>query len=234
MRILSKLPDLLHPQPNSQTITIVSGLPRSGTSMMMKMLEAGGMAVLTDHYRQADADNPRGYYEFERVKRLPEGDYAWLGEARGKAVKVIATLLEHLPPTYQYRVIFMHRRMEEILASQIKMLVRRGEATDKAGDEGLKEAFESHVRRVHAWLATQHNITVLDVDYNQLLDDPGPPVLEINRFLGVSLDADRMLQAIDPALYRNRASTKAKHRSADATGYDTPQRGQEAPDKCQS
>ena len=110
----------------SKTITVVSGLPRSGTSLMMKMLEAGGMPVLTDGIRHADADNPKGYYEFERVKALPKGDTAWVAEAQGKAVKVIAALLEYLPSTYHYKVIFMHRRMGGgILASQRKMLVRR-------------------------------------------------------------------------------------------------------------
>ncbi|HZD55295.1 MAG TPA: hypothetical protein VE136_01120, partial [Anaerolineales bacterium] len=99
-------------------MTIVSGLPRSGTSMMMKMLEAGGVPPLTDEIRTADRDNPKGYYEFERVKKMPDGDKAWMVEARGKSVKVISALLEHLPPQYDYKVIFMRRDMNEILASQ--------------------------------------------------------------------------------------------------------------------
>jgi hypothetical protein len=110
----------------AQTVVVVSGLPRSGTSLMMQMLEAGGITVLTDGIREPDEDNPRGYYEFERVKALPKGDYEWLESARGKAVKVVSALLEYLPPEYNYKVIFMHRRMEEILASQRKMLIRRG------------------------------------------------------------------------------------------------------------
>jgi len=115
------------------TILIVSGLPRSGTSMMMKMLEAGGMAVLTDNIRTADQDNPRGYYEFERVKQI-EHDTAWLPEAQGKAVKMIAGLLKHLPADYVYKIIFMQRDMDEVLASQRQMLVRRGKPTDCASD----------------------------------------------------------------------------------------------------
>ena len=111
----------------SQPIVIVSGLPRSGTSMMMKMLEAGGIPLLTDSIRQADEDNPKGYYEFERAKKLPDGDTAWLKEARGKAVKIIAALLMELPQGYTYQVLFMHRNIQEVLASQSKMLARRGE-----------------------------------------------------------------------------------------------------------
>jgi hypothetical protein len=188
----------------SRTITIVSGLPRSGTSLMMKMLAAGGLPVLTDGIRQADEDNPEGYYEFERVKALPKGDHAWLAEAQGKAVKVIAALLEYLPPGYTYRVIFMHRRMEEILASQRKMLQRRGEDADRVSDEEMARLFQKHLQRVRAWLATQPNVAVLDVDYNRLLADPWPYAEQINRFLGGGLDVARMVQAVNLNLYRNR------------------------------
>src|SRR5687768_1736541 len=107
-------------------ITVVSGLPRSGTSMMMKMLEAGGLEPVVDHVRKPDEDNPKGYYEFERVKAL-ENDREWLPEAKGKFVKVISMLLRHLPADHRFKVIFMQRNMPEVLASQKKMLVRRGE-----------------------------------------------------------------------------------------------------------
>ena len=189
----------------AKTITIISGLPRSGTSMMMKMLEAGGMTILTDGIREADADNPRGYYEFERVKQLPKGDQEWLDEAEGKVVKVISALLEYLPPDHSYKVIFMHRQLTEILASQKKMLVRRGEPTDKTSDEKLAELFEKHLRKVTAWLATRPNISVLDVDYNRLLDDPRPYAQQVNSFLGNMLDVEKMVGVVDPSLYRNRA-----------------------------
>ena len=118
-------------------VVVVSGLPRSGTSMMMKMLEAGGLSPLIDGEREADEDNPKGYYEFERVKQLPKGDYGWLEDAQGRVVKVISGLLVHLPPTHDYRVVFMRRAMPEILASQRKMLVRRGENSDQVSDEKL-------------------------------------------------------------------------------------------------
>jgi len=161
----------------SEAITIVSGLPRSGTSMMMKMLEAGGLPVLTDEIRTADADNPRGYYEFERVKQI-ETDNAWLPEARGKAVKMIAALLKHLPPDYRYRVIFMQRKMEDL--------------------------FAKHVQQVQSWLAEQPNFDVLQVDYNHVLQDPWPHVSRINDFLGGILDVERMAAVVEPGLYRQR------------------------------
>src|SRR3972149_1033187 len=100
---------------NQQAITIISGLPRSGTSLMMKMLDAGGLPLLTDHIREPNSDNPRGYYEFERVRKLDKGDHEWLKEAHGKAVKIISELLKYLPPGYTYKIIFMHRKLEEIL-----------------------------------------------------------------------------------------------------------------------
>ena len=187
----------------SEAITIVSGLPRSGTSMMMKMLEAGGLPVLTDEIRTADADNPRGYYEFERVKQI-ETDNAWLPEARGKAVKMIAALLKHLPPDYRYRVIFMQRKMEEILASQRQMLIRRGEPTDTVSDERMAALFAKHVQQVQSWLAEQHNFDVLPVDYNHVLQDPWPHVSRINDFLGGILDVERMAAVVEPGLYRQR------------------------------
>lgn len=186
-------------------IIIVSGLPRSGTSMMMKMLDAGGIPPLTDEIRAADTDNPRGYYEFERVKKLDKGDTAWLAEAQGKAVKVISMLLKHLPPDYTYRVIFMQRHLEETLASQKRMLNHRDKPTDMVSDEEMKTLFQKHLQQIEAWLAIQPNLSVLYVNYNELLADPTEHVQQINRFLGGQLDEDKMIEVIDPKLYRQRA-----------------------------
>jgi hypothetical protein len=185
-------------------IIIVSGLPRSGTSMMMKMLEVGGIPPLTDQVREADEDNPKGYYEFERVKKLGEGDAAWLPQARGKAVKVIAALLPYLPDTYDYQILFMQRAMPEILASQRKMLLNRGEDPDKISDQEMARLFKKHLRKVRAWMDTQPHVTYLEVNYNQMLADPRPQVDQVNRFLGGGLDTQRMLQVVDPSLYRQR------------------------------
>jgi hypothetical protein len=187
-----------------EVITIVSGLPRSGTSMMMKMLAAGGLPPLTDEIRSADRDNPEGYYEFERVKQLDKGDTAWLPEARGRAVKVISALLRHLPPGYEYRILFMRRSTEEILASQTKMLIRRGEPVDRVSDEELAALYEKHLQQVYAWLESQPHVAVLDVSYNQLVEQPEVALVAVNRFLGGSLDVKKMCRVVDARLYRNR------------------------------
>lgn len=188
---------------DSDVVSIVSGLPRSGTSMMMKMLEAGGLDILTDSVRAADEDNPRGYYEFERVKQI-EHDQAWLPEARGKVVKMISFLLKHLPADHRYRVIFMRRQMDEILASQRKMLVHRGEATDRVSDAKMTQLFRRHLQEVGEWLAQQPNITVLYVHYSDVLDHPAAMSERIARFLGGSLDVDAMARVVDRSLYRQR------------------------------
>lgn len=188
-----------------QYLIIVSGLPRSGTSMMMKMLEAGGIPPLTDHIREANEDNPLGYYEFERVKKLKDGDITWLPNAEGKAVKVIATLLTHLPPDYEYRVLFMRRKIEEVLASQAKMLENRGEES-VVEDAKMADLFERHVQQVRAWMISQPNLLYLDVDYNTMLEDPLPQIRQINQFLNGNLDEDQMAAVIDPFLYRQRKS----------------------------
>jgi len=172
---------------SQKAITVVSGLPRSGTSLMMKMLESGGMEVLVDDVRQADEDNPKGYYEFERVKQIKE-DQAWLEDARGKVVKMVSALLKHLPGSYTYKVIFMRRKMEEILASQKRMLIRREEPTDKASDEALAAWFRKHLKKVEAWLASQPNIDVIYISYNEILEGPVQQAKRVNQFLGNALE----------------------------------------------
>lgn len=188
---------------DKDTISIVSGLPRSGTSLMMSMLEAGGLGVLIDGIRTPDEDNPKGYYEFERVKQI-EHDKAWLEDAKGRAVKMIAELLKHLPLEYSYKVIFMHRKIAEILASQRQMLVRRGEATDKVSDEDLAKMFRRHLELVETWIAEQPSMAVLFVDYNELLAGPAEQVHAINQFLGGTLEPEKMISVVDPSLHRQR------------------------------
>jgi hypothetical protein len=189
---------------STPAITVVSGLPRSGTSMMMKMLEAGGIPPLTDQIRAADSDNPKGYYEFERVKKLDKGDTAWLPDAQDKTVKVISALLKHLPEDYNYRVIFMCRNIEEILASQKKMLINRGEPTDKVSDEELTHMFDKHLKTVMDWMAVQPNVDVIYVSYNEILQDPTEPAQKINQFLGNTLNVEKMVSVVDPKLHRQK------------------------------
>ena len=190
---------------DKKPIVVVSGQPRSGTSLMMKMLEVGGIPPLTDKIRTADDDNPKGYYEYERVKKLKEGDIAWLPEAEGKAVKVISALLSYLPAEYQYKVIFMERSIQEVLASQRKMLVNREEDPDRVSDEELAGLFEKHLAEVTDWLAQQPNIRTYYLSYNDLIGDPTAHIQRMDRFLPGTLDATSMDMVIDPALYRQRA-----------------------------
>jgi Sulfotransferase family len=185
-------------------LTVVSGIPRSGTSLMMRMLESGGIPALTDQVRGADVDNPRGYYEYEAVKTLKQ-DASWVAGSSGKAVKMVYLLVYDLPPNVEYRVIFMHRNVEEMLASQKAMLERLGKSST-VPDAKMAVLFANHLVKFAAWAKERPNIRVLDVNYNELVADPAPIVAGINSFLGGGLDTDAMARAVEPDLYRNRAS----------------------------
>ncbi len=195
---------IFSPKKQNQEIIIVSGLPRSGTSLMMKMLSLGGVEPLVDNIRTADSDNPKGYFEFERVKALKDGDTDWLPGAQGKSVKIIFTLLPYLPQGYSYKAIFMRRAMPEILASQKKMLVRRGEDTNKVSDEELSGLYNKHIREIYDWASKQENFDFIEVSYNELVTAPVPVITKIYDFLGGSLDSAKMASAIDVNLYRQR------------------------------
>jgi hypothetical protein len=184
----------------SDAIIIVSGLPRSGTSLMMQMLNAGGIEVVTDHVRTADTDNPRGYYELEKVKAIKR-DSAWLSETRGKAFKMVSQLLYDLPSSEQYRIIFMRRDLDEILASQEKMLQRLGQAA--APRDRIKRAYSQHLEKLHDWLRHQSNISLLYVHYNELVAQPEHEAARISQFLEIQVDLRLMAAAVDPSLYRN-------------------------------
>lgn len=185
-------------------ITIVSGLPRSGTSLMMQMLAAGGLGVLSDGERQADVDNPRGYFEWERIKQLPQ-DPTCMAQAEDKVVKVISRLLLALPAGHDYRIIFMQRPLTEVMASQDEMLRRRG--TFKPGTDAkfISAAFERHLREVDAWLDSRPKGTVTRISYHNVLNEPRFVAEELARFLSTTLDVDAMVKQVEPALYRNRS-----------------------------
>ncbi len=185
-------------------ITIVSGLPRSGTSLMMQMLVAGGMTALSDGERQADADNPRGYLEWERIKQLPN-DPACIAEAEGKVVKVISRLLLSLPAGHEYRVIFMQRPLPEVLASQDQMLRRRGTYKEGANPATISAAFEKHLREVYAWLDSEAYVKALRLQYRDVLSRPKEIAPQLAEFLERALDVERMAQQVDASLYRNRS-----------------------------
>jgi hypothetical protein len=184
-------------------ITIVSGLPRSGTSLMMQMLAAGGMPVLSDGERPADSDNPRGYLEWERIKQLPK-DPACITEAEGKVVKVISLLLLSLPEGHEYRIVFMQRPLAEVLASQDVMMQHRGTAKPGADNSVIAGAFEKNLRAVDAWLDSKSYVKTLRVPYHEVLRDAREVAHKLAQFLKADLDVEAMARAVDGTLYRNR------------------------------
>jgi hypothetical protein len=198
------VPNLYRRVRYGEPIVVVSGLPRSGTSMAMKMLEAAGLSVVTDGLRSADEDNPKGYYEDERVKDLHQaGDKTWLRDARGKVVKIISFLLKSLPGDNNYKVLFMHRNLREIVASQNKMLVRRGESNDTP-DERAVQLLDEQVRDARFFLR-RPQFDVLELNYGEMLQGARPQAKRIAEFLGQPLDVERMAQVVDVQLYRNRS-----------------------------
>ena len=187
-------------------IIVVSGLPRSGTSRMMGMLEAGGLELAVDGIRKADEDNPRGYYELERVKDLAKAeDKSWLVTLQGKGVKVISLLLQHLPEAYDYKIIFMRRSITEVLASQSKMADRRGEAQSGPKDEDMASIFAQHLTKVEASVAQRPRCKVLYVDYRGALDAPATVAEQVDKFLEKGLDVEKMAGVVDKSLYRSQA-----------------------------
>jgi hypothetical protein len=193
-----------------KSIVIVSGLPRSGTSMAMKMLDAGGVPILSDGLRKADISNPNGYYEFEPVKALDKGgDVAWLGDARGKAVKIISLLLTWLPETYNYQVIFMRRDLGEAVASQDEMLRQRNEPFAQGDSEQMQRAYKAHLEKVTRFLANRDCFSTLMLEHGDAVANPREAASRIAEFLGRPLDVDRMAAVADPTLYRNRRKVEA-------------------------
>jgi len=187
-------------------ITIVSGLPRSGTSLMMQMIDQGGIEAVTDNIRTPDRDNPRGYYEFEIVKKIKE-DASWLPETRGKVFKMVSQLLYDLPPSESYRIVFMRRDFDEMLLSQEKMLERLGRPA--APRDEIKRAFTRHLDQLFAWLEKQPNMKTLFVHYQDVVADPLEQARKVAAFLDGRVDADKMAAAVDPSLYRNRKPDEA-------------------------
>ena len=187
-----------------EALIVVSGLPRSGTSMTMQMLEAGGIGIATDNIRKPGDDNPKGYYEYERVKDLDKGlDNSWLKEFRGKAIKIISLLLKELPETYNYKVVFMRRNLHEVLASQAKMLDNRAEKNESS-DEKMLELYQNHLWRVDYLMKHRPCFELLNVDYKDVVENPRRQAERIREFLGNHLDVDKMTSAVDGTLYRNR------------------------------
>lgn len=191
-----------------EPVIIVSGLPRSGTSMMMNMLNAGGIPIATDGIRTADSDNPKGYYELEKVKDLDkEADKSWLKEKRGQVVKIISYLLKYLPDENNYNIIFLERNLDEVMASQNKMLVRMGQDVNPGEDEKMKTLYRSHLNETRSILKMRKNMDVLYVNHRDIIECPTSCADKVSRFLKKDMDLIAMSGVVDPDLYRNRADT---------------------------
>jgi hypothetical protein len=171
---------------------------------MMQMLAAGGIPALTDGERKADTDNPRGYYEWERIKQLPQ-DPSCVAEAEGKVVKVISQLLLALPAARDYRGIFLERPLPEVVASQSEMIRRRGTLGAALSESALIAGLQAHLNQVNAWLQRRPEIQLHRVQYHDVLRDPLRISEEIQRFLDRPLDAQAMAAQVDPSLYRCRS-----------------------------
>jgi hypothetical protein len=182
-------------------VTVVSGMPRSGTSLMMQMIEAGGITALTDNRRPPDIHNPRGYFEYEPVKRIAQ-DASWMDAARGKAVKIIYRLLPHLPSDFEYRVIFMDRDLGEVFASQRDMLRARGDAAAEQQEERMIAEFAAELEQTRPWLSAQSNIRTLFAPYADIIADPVRWPSELSRFLD-GLEVSAMAAVVDPGLRRH-------------------------------
>ncbi len=188
-----------------EPIVVVSGLPRSGTSMLMKMLDAGGMQIMTDSERVADIDNPKGYFEYERVKNLEkETDKSYVREGRGKVLKVICFLIKDLPDDNDYRVIFMRRDLDEVLASQNKMIQRLGTEDSTAAEEAMREAYRNDIVRTRLLCKKRQNFELIEVNYKGTVEEPAATARSVNAFVGGHLDEAAMRAAVDGSLYRNR------------------------------
>lgn len=187
------------------SVIIVSGPPRSGTSLLMQMLAAGGVPVVTDAQRRADASNLRGYFEDERAKRLAE-DAAWVSMHPGEAIKVVSPLLPFLPGDCRYRVLFLHRDLDEVVASQRAML-RRDNAEDDASDARMKAHLRAHLQETWNWLCANPSSRELLVFHRELVQDPAAVAARVAGFLGLALDLEAMAAVVDPALWRERAAS---------------------------
>jgi Sulfotransferase domain len=189
-------------------ITVVSGLPRSGTSLMMQMIVAGGIPALTDGLRSADENNLKGYLEWEAAKALPQSPAA-ITAAEGKVVKVISALLKSLPGPHEYRVVFMRRPLEEVITSQNRMLERLGREVAPVPQASVVTAFTNHLKEIKKWLSEQPNMSVHYVDYPSVVQQPGVESARIAEFLGQPLKIDAMKAQVEQSLYRERSGAVA-------------------------
>ncbi|MGI8955698.1 MAG: sulfotransferase, partial [Chthoniobacterales bacterium] len=208
--LLKERPDQKPEEEKSgKTFVLVSGLPRSGTSLMMQMLEAGGLAAMTDKVRTPDVDNPRGYYEWEAIKQIGKKPELLDDPAvEGRAIKCISMLLPAVPAKHQYKVIFMLRPIAEVVASQRAMTARLGTKGAALEPAQLERGLRAHREEMRKWAATMSHIEWLEIQYPQLVQDPAPAIAQLFGFLGPERlpNEKAMAAAIDPALHRRKRS----------------------------
>ncbi|MBN2891520.1 MAG: alkaline phosphatase family protein [Bacteroidales bacterium] len=195
--------NLIQRSSDLQTIYIVSGLPRSGTSLMMQMLEKAGLEVFTDNQRKPDDSNPNGYYEHEAVKRLAR-DKTWVKNAVGKTVKVVSQLLTHLPSTFYYKIIFMVRDIDEVVKSQHQMLVKEGKASKEVQSLTLKMVYEKNLEKIQAWAKSNYNLQILFINHKDIINSPNNEAQKVIDFLGVEASATELAKIVDKKLYRSK------------------------------
>jgi len=183
---------------NTKPIYIVSGLPRSGTSLMMQMLYAGGLPVSTDGKREADSANPKGYFELEAVKRLDENPGVLFG-VQGKAVKILLHLLHSLSKENQYKIILMRRNLAAVIQSQNKMLAEKDIQQEKISPLRLAEIYSLQLTKTKDWLCAQ-KIPYLEVWYEELLKNPEKAIDILLTFLDIPLERQAMLAVTDSRL----------------------------------
>ncbi len=181
-------------------IVVVSGLPRSGTSVMMQMLSNGGTEVLIDDKRQADNSNPKGYLEYEPVMRLHK-DNSWLGKAQNKTIKIVAPLLGYLDSKYRYKIIFMVRDIDEVVKSQRKMVGKDPEVIPL----GLYNSYKTQLQNVESWKDKEPGVELIYVNYKDVLEKPHSVAKKVEKFIGIDLDKKAMEACVDKSLYRNRS-----------------------------
>lgn len=170
---------------------------------MMKMLESGGLTLLTDDSRPADEDNPDGYFEFAPVRHTAR-DASWVTMARGRVVKVIHALLPHLPSNETYRVVLVERDLEEVVDSQQAMLKRSADEGAALSRDDLIAGYRRQLDQLERWMIEQPNYLFTTVNYNDLLTNPLSQLAHVTSLLGRALDCQAMSAVINPALYRQR------------------------------
>lgn len=181
-------------------IVVVSGLPRSGTSLMMQMLQSGGIEVLTDSNRKADVSNPKGYLEYKPVMALHK-DNSWLNIAQNKSIKIVAPLLKFLDPKYRYKVIFMTRDLSEVVKSQQKMI---GKDIDTLPVK-LFEAYKRQLQQVETWKEKEPSVEFIYIDYKDAIYNTERTVKKVASFVGKQLNTEAMQSCVDKNLHRNKA-----------------------------